>query len=419
ALIARVIVSFSVSTLSRYFAVWSGWAPLCRSFSRATHPQERREALPFSLSFIVWLERRVLHPDTSCADILLIGSLLCAVWGSLRWSDLLWCPPDRIHLHSDGSVISGIAMRAKVTRSGMPWGILPSGLTGTPSGSWSLRWLAVLKQSLQRSRAAFPNRVIDFLPALLSGPSDAPVLFSPLQRDRGVTWIRSLLMEHWRESASGPPPEAFRFIGAHSAKVTLLSWARQLNFPSDLRRIQGHHRLSGADASVALYSRDDIGAMVYLQRALAFHIRSGFRPMQPLARGLAEPLPDFPVQLPAAVPLGTEPLFPAFPGLNLSLQTPAATDPVPQPASPVVSGHSPPSSGQDTSAVRHAAVRVEAHAARSLEASDPSGSGTVWVRPACGSQTRQLAPDSLCDSVPPGTTLCLRTACLIRFSTVP
>ncbi|CAE7221472.1 unnamed protein product [Symbiodinium sp. CCMP2456] len=191
--------------------------------------------------------------------------------------------------------------------------------------------------------------------------------------------------------------------------------------------------------------------------------------MQPLGRGLAEPLPDFPVQLPAAVPLGTEPLFPAFPGLNLSLQTPVSTDPVPQPA---VSGHSPPSSGQDTSAIRsvipapdaepqmvaeasallppsssdeepaeravppsdpvtslflhnyrsnvvHAAVRVEAHAARGLEVSDPSGSGTLWVRPACGSQTHQLAPDSLCNSVPPGTTLCLRTACLTRFSTVP
>ncbi|CAE7242165.1 unnamed protein product, partial [Symbiodinium sp. CCMP2456] len=242
---------------------------------------ERREALPFSLSFVVWLERRVMHPDTSCTDILLIGSLLCAVWGSLRWSDLLWCPPDRIHLHSDGSVISGIAMRTKVTRSGMPWGILPSGLTGTPSGSWSFRWLTVLKQSLQRSRAAFPNRVIDFLPALLSGPSHSPVLFSPLQRDRGVTWIRSLLMEHWRESSSGSPPEAFRFIGAHSAKDII-------GCP-----VRTPLSLSIAETTLALWS---ISSGPWSSTFVLAFVRCS--PWHAAWLNLSRP--DFPVQLPAA-----------------------------------------------------------------------------------------------------------------------
>ena len=78
----------------------------------------------------------------------------------------------------------------------------------------------------------------------------------------------------------------------------MLSWARQLSIESDARRIQGHHRLSGADRSVALYSRDDIIPMVRLQARVVAAFRSGFRPLQPVARGLVAPLDDFPVVLP-------------------------------------------------------------------------------------------------------------------------
>ena len=56
-----------------------------------------------------------------------------------------------------------------------------------------------------------------------------------------------------------------------------------------LRRIQGHRRLSGADRSVELYGRDDIRPMLDLQ--VINHVRAGFRPLQPLARGSSTPLP--------------------------------------------------------------------------------------------------------------------------------
>ena len=69
-----------------------------------------------------------------------------------------------------------------------------------------------------------------------------------------------------------------------------------------LRRIQGHHRLSGSDQSVELYGRDDIGPMLTFQRHVINHVRAGFRPLQPLARGTSVPLPDFQVQLPAPLP---------------------------------------------------------------------------------------------------------------------
>ena len=42
-----------------------------------------------------------------------------------------------------------------------------------------------------------------------------------------------------------------------------------------------------------------------------------------------------------------------------------------------------------------------------MQASHPDGSGEVWVRPACGSQTHQLSRASLCTVAPSGTALCL------------
>ena len=66
---------------------------------------------------------------------------------------------------------------------------------------------------------------------------------------------------------------------------------------SEWRRLQGHHRQRGASASVALYSRDDTCA---LQTQLVDKIIAGFRPLKPVSRGAACPLPDIPVHLPAA-----------------------------------------------------------------------------------------------------------------------
>ena len=60
----------------------------------------------------------------------------------------------------------------------------------------------------------------------------------------------------------------------------------------------GTYRLSGAHLSIELYGRDDVVPMLEFQRLIIQHVRSGFRPLQPLARGTALPLPDFQVALP-------------------------------------------------------------------------------------------------------------------------
>ena len=110
------------------------------------------------------------------------------------------------------------------------------------------------------------NRLVHwiFLPAVLSGSESRPLISEPWDRDRFVPWLRDLLCQHWSLHSREPLPPVFSLIAAQSLKATMLSWARQLSIESDARRIQGHHRLSGADRSVALYSRDDIIPMVRL-----------------------------------------------------------------------------------------------------------------------------------------------------------
>ena len=108
-------------------------------------------------------------------------------------------------------------------------GKVPTGSALTCSRSLSL--LAALSPAFS---------VLDFLPALFAGPASAPTLLCPMHRPEAIPWIRSLLQEHWSSVSTLPMPAAYALVGVHSAKATLLSWARQLNLSESLRRIQGH-----------------------------------------------------------------------------------------------------------------------------------------------------------------------------------
>ena len=69
--------------------------------------------------------------------------------------------------------------------------------------------------------------------------------------------------------------------------------------------------------------------MLTFQRHIINHVRAGFRPLQPLARGTSVPLPDFQVQLPAPLPNAAAG---APPVLHAALRP----LPLPPPASPEV-----------------------------------------------------------------------------------
>ena len=112
-----------------------------------------------------------------------------------------------------------------------------------------------------------------------------PTLSRPLKRDLALPRLLQAIQEFWSSHDPMSPVPSASLYGIHSCKSTLLAWGRQLSLPASLRRIQGHHRLSGAQQSE-------------FQRLVVQHIRSGFRPLQPMSRGASAPLPDFPVTLP-------------------------------------------------------------------------------------------------------------------------
>ena len=302
---------------------------LAKSFLTATAPAERRESLPLPLSFVVWLERLVCLPATPPAEVLFCGTVLVCIWSSLRWGDALWVPPSRLQLLPEQSALVGSATRTKTTTRAMPFGLVTFGLSGTPSQNWAIRYLSALRQAVSDTLHDQPGRQLDFLPAVLSGPAERPRIARPLPRDLAVPRLLGLLERFWSQHQPGHPPAEVRLYGSHSCKATLLSWGRQLNLDAVLRRIQGHHRLSGSDQSVELYGRDDIGPMLTFQRHIINHVRAGFRPLQPLARGTSVPLPDFQVQLPAPLPSVAPVAASLLPAAPMSL-------PVPPPASPEV-----------------------------------------------------------------------------------
>ena len=121
-----------------FLDVAPGWPPVlaqtiqsavCKGFLTSTAPRQRAEAIPFPVSFVVWLERRVCNTHTSDAEVYQLGCLLCMIWASLRWSDVLWNPPSRIVLQLQQAALTGFSIRTKSSRHalGLP-SVRPHGL---------------------------------------------------------------------------------------------------------------------------------------------------------------------------------------------------------------------------------------------------------------------------------------------------
>ena len=222
-----------------------------------------------------------------------------------------------------------------------------------------------------------------------------------------------------------------------------------------------------------LYGRDDIRPMLDLQAQVINHVRAGFRPLQPIARGSATPLPDFPVQLPAsplptladpcevtmppadAFPPSPPPLAvldPSPPSVAPSLPLEdSAPSPVDSPSSvsassadseheqdlaPPVASSSVPllQPEHDVRALPRPALASAAaglyvynhssnviHAARPTLSSDPSGipdpqQAHQLYRTACGSCTNRHGMESVCRTLPPAAPPCLHRACRAAMS---
>ena len=180
----------------------------------STGPVEKREALPFSVSFVAWLERRIMDPACPIPECIVIGSVLCLTWASLRWNDGLWSPPSRVVLQA-GS-LSGLATRTKSCRASMPWGCQLLGLTGTSASCWGISWVSALQQCVAAFRPALWTSCFRSCPRILRTRSlwrlcIVPVPcrgFVPFSRNIGgcirtccpgcLLWSRSLLCLRWQ-----------------------------------------------------------------------------------------------------------------------------------------------------------------------------------------------------------------------------
>lgn len=268
-----------------------------KAYQNPTHPTVRREAGPLTLSLVVWLELVILEGRFTVALRIIIGAMLLAIWGSLRWADLQWLAVDSLDFGH--GILRCLAHRTKTTRRGMPIGIDALGFLGTgPNHCWVQNWLQLVQQAVVDTKAANPTFVVDFIIPTLTGSADRPVFHSPLSRSQGIKVLRTLWGTQLAEHGITLSSSQLTLLGVHSLKVTFLSWSRQLDAPEDLRRNQGHHRLDGARGSVALYARDDVWPCIKLQRLVQSHIRAGFRPLQPVCRGACQPVGDIPVELP-------------------------------------------------------------------------------------------------------------------------
>ena len=237
---------------------------------------------------MVFLETQILRELGTAADRLLMGGLL--VWSSLRWSDATWVSPSSLSIEDD--TIRGVANKTKTTVRGMPFAFLTCGfLSGTTSVSWTAKWLNLVQAALQRTSEAFPGFEPDFLLPMCGPNPDHPMFVAPMPRSQGILILRRLLK-------ASSPDTSLVSIGAHSPKVTFLSWARQVGAFEEARMAQGHHRASGARLNVSLYGRDDVHDALALQKLIVYRISKGFRPVTPMLRGGAKPVADSPVTLP-------------------------------------------------------------------------------------------------------------------------
>ena len=178
-----------------------------------------------------------------------------------------------------GDTLRGESWKTKTSERGRPFGVAGLGLLG--GGSWCsifrrllTEWLSLVPVKSQAS--------IDFL--LPSMDKLGSVRNQPCSYVEACMGLRRLLAE-----IEGVFPEAYTL---HSCKTTVLAWAMQLRLPEGDRAKQCHHRGSAGNRCVALYSREDVEPMLWLQKQVQSSILDGWRPHSVQLRGTLPPLEE-------------------------------------------------------------------------------------------------------------------------------
>ena len=298
-----------------------------------------KEAVPLTLRAVILLEL-AMSTTEDLQTRLLLGALLFAIWGGLRFSDVQRCAPGEMQC-CDG-VLYAWVWRSKSSRSGFPVAVACGGFTGS---AWTDVWLQALS-SWQQSLPAGASP--DFLVPARTGGSMA---YSSM-----LAGLRLVAQKHLQLS-----PQDSRDLTLHSLKRTLAAFSAQSGFPEEWCRSHCRHAPRSGNTCTPKYRMDDTVGGLRLQLGMRLLAHGGWIPRTAVRRGGSPPV-EQPAVAEFALPRPGEDLlsrvFPSYPSICLTYDVDGArasgscAEPKRPPAPPPLPGNFPPPLPASAPAVR-------------------------------------------------------------------
>ena len=210
----------------------------------ASRQRARRQRAPLTVPMVAALEAAAMGPPQA-RDTVLAGTLLFALFGRVRIGDLVRSNTEPFvdDVLGDGSgYAEGAFLDHKTAKAGsresLPVVVHLRGITGA---AWVSSWLSARRH--QELSAAVDG-------TLFPAPGrDGRWTSAPATTRDAACILRTFLVQ------AGFSSDSVMMLGAHSLKVTTLSWMAKLGIDKEVRRFLGYHSRPG-DRSVETYSRD-------------------------------------------------------------------------------------------------------------------------------------------------------------------
>ena len=209
------------------------------------HRPPRKQARPFQVREVAFLEAFIQDPSKDVCDRYAAGACLFCIHSRARLGDVRAVKHMTLDFAEGEGFLECVSTSHKCAAVGNPLGLelsLVAPERGVGAGRWAKAWV----DTWGGSGHPVPT-----------GPSSLPLLQSPMLKgswsgrkissDKFIAWISAIL----RAEGSGMGDD----LTGHSCKHTALSWAGKANLHKDTCAILGHHSLKDR-RSVVTYSRD-------------------------------------------------------------------------------------------------------------------------------------------------------------------
>ncbi|CAE6932746.1 unnamed protein product [Symbiodinium sp. CCMP2456] len=265
-------------------------SPVIRAYSLRGTAKDRREALPIPWALISAWEFHVCTTGAPLTTKLILGAILLAVHGCLRFGDLQRIDFESLSLSC--TALHGICYATKTIDKGQPFAVTLAGLTGRSAAScWVLHWLYAMRSAIDSLWS--PGDVVDFAWLSTAPEMNSILELSPASYCTAMLALRWAATLPWLPPGQGLTAHEAAQLTLHSMKSTGLASAAQLRLWKERRLTHGHHR-----DSATLYSRNDVFASLDVQHSLSNSMCTGWRAERSIARGGQAPIPEPPFALP-------------------------------------------------------------------------------------------------------------------------